>query len=128
MPLRWVLQFYRSEPEIHILVVMTVLDVFEEAPNHRRRNHVSDTLRDVAAISLERHADHLRVLHHGSAAVARIDLRADLNREMLINRRMGIELEIDSRNDAGGHRHSLAAQRITIGRYDRFQLRNPAKR
>ena len=42
-------------------------------------------LRDVATVALKRDADDFAVLHNRSAAVAGIDLRADLNRQMLVN-------------------------------------------
>ena len=64
---------------------MAVRDIFQETLNDRRRNHVSDALRDIAAVSLKRDAHDFAVLHHRSAAVARIDLRADLNGEVLID-------------------------------------------
>ena len=85
MPLRRILQLGVGEPEIDIFVVLTVLDVREKAANDRRGNHVGHALRDVSAISLERHADHLRILHDRATAVPGIDLRANLDREMLVN-------------------------------------------
>ena len=124
MPLRRVLKFRGRDSEIDILVVVPVLDVCQETVNHRRRNHVSDALRNVAAVALECDADHFRILHHRTAAVTRIDLRADLNREMGINRRMRVELEIDARNDTGRDRHAFAAERIAVSRDRRFQLGN----
>ena len=116
-----------EDSEIDILVVVTILDVCQETVNHRRRNHISDALRNVAAVALECDANHFRILHHRTAAVTRIDLRADLNREMGINRRMGVELEIDARNDTGRDRHAFAAERITVSRDGRFQLGNSAE-
>jgi hypothetical protein len=85
-PLGRVLQFPVSNSKIDIPIVATLADVLEETINHRRRHHVSDALRDVTAVTLKRDADHLRVLHHGTATVARINLGADLNGEVLINR------------------------------------------
>ena len=84
-------------------------------------------MRDVAAVSLKSDADDFGVLHHRAAAVARINLRADLNREVLIDRRMRVELEIDARDDAGRDRHAFAAKRKSVGRDDRFELRNAAE-
>src|SRR5664279_1598487 len=112
MSLRGILKLREGEPEIHILVIVPVLDIREKTLNHRCGNHIGDALCHVAAISLKGHADHFRALHHGPAAVAGIDLRADLDREMLVDRRMRVELKIDSRNNAGGYRHSLATERI----------------
>src|SRR5947209_14915117 len=106
---------------------MPILDVLQETANHRSRYHVSNPLRDVAAVTLERHADHLAVLHDRSAAVSRIDLRADLNREVRVDRRMRVKLEVDARDDTGGNRHALTADWITVGRDRRFEFRNSAK-
>src|SRR5436305_396489 len=47
--------------------------------------------------------------HYRPAAVARVNLRADLNGEMRIDRRMSVEREIDPRNDPSRDRHSFAA-------------------
>ena len=69
-------------PRSTIAIIMPVLDILEKPANHRRGNHVSDALGDVAAVTLEGDADHFAVLHHRAAAVSRIDLRADLDREM----------------------------------------------
>src|SRR2546423_14595377 len=85
MPLRRILQFRGGDAEIDVAIVMTVLDILEKSPDPRRRNHVGDALRDIAAITLERDAGHFRVLHYRAAAVARINLRADLNGEMRID-------------------------------------------
>ncbi len=40
---------------------------------------------------------------------------------------MGVQLEVDPRNDPGGDRHALAADRISIGRDGRFQFGNSAE-
>ena len=82
---------------------------------------------DVAAVTLKGNADDFGVLHDGAATIARINLRADLNGEVLIDRRVRIKLEIDSRNDAGGDRHAFAPNRITVGRNRRFELGNTAE-
>src|SRR5205085_11418995 len=55
------------------------------------------------------------------------NLRADLNGEVLIDGRVRIKLEIDSRNDAGGDRHAFAPNRITVGRNRRFELGNASE-
>ena len=88
---------------------MAIFDVFQKTSNDRRRDHVGDSLRDVAAVTLERDAHHLGVLHDWSSAVARIDLRADLNRQVLVDGRMRVKLEIDSRDNACRDRHPFAA-------------------
>ncbi len=127
MPLRRVLQFRVSDPEIDVAIVVPILDVLQETPNHRRRNHVGHPLRDVAAVALESHAHHLARLEHRAAAVPGIDLRADLDREVRVGRGVGVKIEIDPRHDAGGDRHPLAADRITVGRDRRFERGNPAE-
>src|ERR1700730_17711082 len=106
---------------------MPVLYILQKAAAHRRRHRVSNPLRDVAAVTLERHADHLAVLHDRAAAVSRIDLRADLNRKVRVDRRMRVKLEVDARDDAGGNRHALTADWITVGRDRRFKFRNSAE-
>jgi hypothetical protein len=47
---------------------------------------------------------------------------------VLIDRRVGVELKIDARDDAGGHRHALAADRITVSGDSRLELRDSAER
>ena len=37
-------------------------------------------------------------------------------------------MKVDPRNNSGRHRHTLAADRITIGRDSRFERGNPAER
>src|SRR5256886_7474392 len=83
--LRWILQFRIGDREIGVFVILPVADVLQKTIHHRCGNHVGHALRDVAAISLKRHANDFAVLHHGAAAVARVDLRADLDRQMLVN-------------------------------------------
>ena len=102
-PLHRILQLRISDAEIDVAIVASVGHVFQEPIDDRRRDHVGDALRDIAAVALERHADDFAVLHHGAAAVAGIDLRADLNREVLIDCRVRVELEIDARHNAGRH-------------------------
>ena len=126
-PLGWVLQFSVSDSKIDIPIVAAIGNVFEKTTNDRRRHHVSNALGDVAAVTLKRDADDFGVLHHRAATIARINLRADLNGKVLINRGVGIKLEIDARNDAGGDRHAFAANWITVGRDRRFELGNTAK-
>src|SRR5207248_8943309 len=106
---------------------MPIADVLQKPIDHRRGNHVGNALRDIAAVTLKGNADHFGVLHYRSAAVAGIDLRADLNREVLIDRRMSVELEIDPRNDARCDRHAFAADRVAVSRDGGFELRNTAK-
>ncbi len=84
-------------------------------------------MRHIAAIALERDPDDFPILHHGPAAVAGINLCADLDREVLIDRGVGVELKVDARDDAGRDGHALAADRITVGRDGRFQLGNSAQ-
>src|SRR5206468_12473465 len=67
---------------------------------------------------------YLAILHDRPTAIPRIDLRADLDGKMLVDRRMSVELEINSRNDPGSDRHALATNWVTIGRDGRFQLRD----
>src|SRR4029077_11289915 len=123
-PLCRVLQVARGQAEIDILIVVSVLDVGKETANYWSRYHVGDALRDIATVTLKGDSNYLAILHDWPTAIPRIDLRADLNSEMLIDRRMGVELEINSRNDPGSDRHALATNRITIGRNGRFQLRD----
>ena len=127
MPLSRVLEFGISNPEIDVAIVFPVLDVAEEAANHRRRNHVSDALRDVAAVALEGDADDFGILQNRAAAVPRIDLRADLDREMRVDRGMRVEIKIDPRNDACRNRHALAADGVAIRGDGRFERRNAAE-
>src|SRR5260370_32061497 len=95
---------------------MAVAHVLEKTIDYRSRHHVSDTLRDVAAVTLKRDPDHFRLLHHRATAVARINLRTDLNREVLIDRRVGVKLEIDPRNNTASFRHPLPAHWIHVTR------------
>ena len=95
---------------------MPVFDVFEEAANHRSRHHVGDALGDIAAITLKGYAHDLGVLHDRPAAVARINLCADLNRQVLIDRGVGVKLKISARDNPRRDRHAFAADRVTIGR------------
>src|ERR1041384_4278646 len=104
MTLRGVQQLCVGDAEIDVLVVMPILYVLQKPLNHGRRDHVSDSLRNVAAVTLEGDADDLAILHYRSAAIARIDLGADLDRQVLVYRRVGIKLEVDARNNAGGYR------------------------
>ena len=83
--LGWILQFRIGDCEIRVFVILPVADVLQKTIHHRCGNHVGHALRDVAAISLKRHANDFAVLHDGAAAVARVDLRADLDRQMLVN-------------------------------------------
>ena len=64
---------------------MPIADVFQEPGNDRSGNHVGYALRHIAAVTLKRDADHFGVLHHWATAVARINLGADLDREVLID-------------------------------------------
>src|SRR4029434_9676592 len=87
----------------------------------RSRNHVGPALSDVAAVTLKRDANDFAVLHHGTAAVARVDLRADLDRQMLVNCRVCVELKINPRHDARRDGHPFSANWITIRRYGGLQ-------
>jgi hypothetical protein len=79
-------------------------------------NHVGDALSDVAAVTLKCNADYLAVLHHRSAAVTRVDLGANLNRKVLIDRRMSVKLKVNSRHNPSSDRHSFPANGITVSR------------
>src|SRR5207248_4262435 len=127
-PLCRVLQVARGQAEIDILIVVSVLDVAKETADYWARYHVGDALRDIATVTLKGDSNYLAILHDWPTAIPRIDLRADLDGEMLVDRRMGIELEINPRNDSGSYRHTLAPNRITIRRDGRFQLRDSAER
>src|SRR5215467_3440645 len=83
--LRRVLQLSISDPKVGVLVIVSAADVFQKSIDHRGGNHVGNALSYVAAISLERYANYFAILHHWPTAITRIDLRADLNRQMLID-------------------------------------------
>src|SRR6266550_484532 len=123
-PLWRVLQVARGQTKIDILIVVSIFDVGKEAANYRRRDHVGNPLRHIAAVTLKGDSNYLAILHDRPAAIPRIDLRADLNGKVLVDRRMGVELEINARNDPGSDRHALATNWVTIGRDGRFQLRD----
>src|SRR4030095_4987356 len=106
---------------------MPVADILQKPLYHRCGNHVSHALGHITAVTLERYADYFAVLHDWAATISRVYLRADLDRQMLIDRRVRVELEINPRNDPGGDRHPLASDWITVRRDGRFQPRNPAK-
>src|SRR4051812_24838990 len=93
---------------------MSVLDVLQESMDDWRGNHVGDPLGYVAGVTLKGDAHDFAVLHDRTATVTRVDLRADLHREMRIDPGMRVEIEIDARNDAGGDRHPLPPDRITV--------------
>src|SRR5207248_8291118 len=126
-PLCRVLQVARGQAEIDILIVVSVLDVAKETADYWARYHVGDALRDIATVTLKGDSNYLAILHDWPIAIPRIDLRADLNSEMLVDRRMSVELEINSRNDPSSDRHALAPNRVTIGRNGRFQLRDTSE-
>src|SRR5438093_3444264 len=106
---------------------MPIADILQKPVDYRYGNHVGHTLGDVAAVTLKSDPNHFAVLHYRAAAVARIDLRADLDCQMLVNRRMSVELEVNSRHDSSCNRHSFATDWIPISRDGRFQRRNSAK-
>src|SRR5678816_4244975 len=95
---------------------MCIRDSFEKAANHRCRDHICDPLRDVSTVALEGDADHFAALHNGATAVTWVDLGADLNREVRIDRRVGVKVEVDPRNDTGGDRHALATNWVAVSR------------
>ena len=95
---------------------MAVLDILEEVFDHRRRDHVADILRDIAAEALEGDADDFAVLHDRSAGVARIDRRIDLDREMGIHHRVRVSAEIDAGDDAARDRKAVAADGIAVNK------------
>src|ERR1051325_8309496 len=102
MTLSWVLKFGVGEPEIDVFIIMTVLDIAEKALNHRGRNHISNAWGNIATVSLKCSTDDFPILHYRPATVARINLSTDLNRQVLIDRRMGVELEINPPHSPGG--------------------------
>src|SRR5690606_8257460 len=71
-----------SEREVHVSVVMAVLNILEETFDDGDGDHVADVLGDIAAVALKGDADHLPLLHDGAAAVARIDGGVGLDGEM----------------------------------------------
>src|ERR1700756_1325867 len=106
---------------------MPVADVLQKPLDHWSGNHVGHALGHITAVTLECYADHFAVLHYGAAAVSRIDLRADLDRQMLIDRRVCVQLEINPGDNPGRDRHPLTSDWITVRRDGRFQRRNPAQ-
>src|SRR5258708_33202958 len=106
---------------------MPVTDVLQKPLYHRCGNHVSHALGHITAVTLESYADDFAVLHYRPAAVSRVDLRADLDRQMLIHRRVRVELEINPRHAPARERHPHASNWITVRRDGRFQRGNPAK-
>src|SRR5205085_664791 len=114
-PLGRIEQLRVSDSQVYIFVVMAVLNVMEKTLHHRRRDHVSDSLSDIAAVSLKCDTDYFSVLHHRATAVTRIDLSADLNGKVLVDGRVGVELEIGSRHNPSGDRHAFAADWESVG-------------
>src|SRR5580765_227893 len=106
---------------------MPVADILQKPLYHRCGNHVSHALGHITAVTLEGYAYHFAVLHYRAAAVSRVYLRADLYRQMLIDRRVSVELEINPRHDSGGNRHPFASDWITVRRDGRFQRGNLAQ-
>ena len=109
-----------AERQIHVAVVMAVLDILEEPFDDGRRDHVADVLGDISAISLEGHADDFAILHDRAAAVAGVDRRIDLDRQVGIHPRVRVRLEVDARDDPLGHREAGPADRVAVDRNDRF--------
>src|SRR6266550_1281701 len=85
-PLCRVLQVARGQAEIDILIVMSVLDVGKEPANYGSRNHIGNALRDIAAVTLKGDSNYLAILHDRPTAIPRIDLRADLDGKMRVDR------------------------------------------
>jgi hypothetical protein len=83
--LRRILQFRIGDRQIGIFVVLPIGDVFQKPVDHRSRYHVGDALSDVATVTLKRDANDFAVLHYRTAAIARINLSADLDCQMLVN-------------------------------------------
>src|ERR1043165_1935621 len=106
---------------------MPVADILQKPLYHRCGNHVSHTLGHITAVTLEGYADYFAVLHDRAATISGVYLRADLDRQMLIDRRVRVELEINPRNDSRGDRHPLASDWITVCGDRRFQRRNLAQ-
>ena len=127
MTLGGILQLRVGDAEINVAIVMAVLDVLQKTANYRGGNHVSDALRDVTGVALKCDADDFAVLQNRASTVPRIDLRADLDREVRIDCRMRVEIEVDARYDAGRDRHAFAADRVTISRDGRFERGDAAK-
>src|SRR5215813_12239472 len=86
--------------KIDVAIVVPARNIFQEALDHRRWNHVPDILGDIAGISLKGYTDHLAVLQYGATGVPRIDCGRDLDSQMKINPGMRVGLEVDSRNDS----------------------------
>src|SRR5215813_6911110 len=95
---------------------MPVADVLQKPLYHGCGNHVGHALGDVTAVTLKRNADHFGVLHYRATTISRVNLRADLDRQVLIDRGMRVELEINPRHDSCRDRHPLASDWITVRR------------
>ena len=65
---------------------MPIADILKKPFYHGRRNHVGYSLGDIAAVTLKGDADDFGVLHYRATTVSRVNLRADLDRQMLIDR------------------------------------------
>ena len=89
---------------------------FRKRVNHRRRNHVGNALGDIAAVTLKCDARlPSPFCITGPPLLPGLIWALIWIGKVLIDRRMGVELEIDSRDNPSGDRHSLAADRITVG-------------
>src|SRR6516165_4606251 len=86
--------------KIDVAIIVPARNIFQKALDHRRWNHVTDILGDIAGISLKGYTDHLAVLEYRAAGVPRIDCGRDLDSQMKIDPGMRIGLEVDSRNDS----------------------------
>ena len=116
-----------GDREIRVAGVASLGDVLEEASDHRRRDHESDILGDLARVSLEGHPDHLAILQDGAAAVAGIDRRIDLDHEVRIDGRMGVEIKVDARDHAACHAQALAAERVAVDGDTTLDRGNPVE-
>ncbi len=103
-----------GDAEVHVAVVGTVLDVFEEAFYDGGGDHVSDVLGDVAAEALEGDADDFAVLEDGAAAIAGVDGGIDLDGEMGIDVGVGVGAEVDTGNDAACDGEAFTADGVTV--------------
>src|SRR5206468_12826759 len=91
LSLRGILQFGISDCEIGVFVIMAITNILQEPVDDRRGYHVGHPLGDIPAVTLKCDTDDFSILHHRDTATARVDLRADLARQMLTNRRMSLE-------------------------------------
>ncbi|MEY5013518.1 MAG: hypothetical protein RLY69_1233, partial [Verrucomicrobiota bacterium] len=93
-----------------ILIVFSIVDVFEEAVDDRGWNDVAGVVG--LAQSLEGDADDLVALDDWATRIAGVDRGIDLNGEVGIGSAVGVGLKVDARDHTTGDRNSIAADRI----------------